>query len=50
MEGVMLAKHLIIMQIKRHATKLNEGAFNNIIEDKPEIRAAATVQAKTGNI
>ena len=46
----MLAKHLIIMQIKRHATKLKEGAFSNIIEDKPEIRAAATVGAKTGNI
>ena len=34
------------MQIKRHATKLKEGAFSNIIEDKPEIRAAATMQVK----
>ena len=50
MEGVMLAKHLIIMYIKRHTTKINEGAFNNIIEDKPALRAAATVLAKTGNI
>ena len=50
MEDVMLAKHLIIMHIKRHTTKPAEGAFSNIIEDKPEIRAAATVRAKTGNI
>ena len=49
-EEVMLAKHLIMMHIKRHNTKLKEGESNSCIEDRPELRAAATVLAKLGDI
>ena len=49
-EDVMLAKHLITMHIKIHNAKLNQQVFSSHIEDKPELRAAATVLAKSGDI
>ena len=49
-EEVMLAKHLINMHIKRHNTKIKEGVTSSHIEDKPELKAAATVLAKHGDI